>query len=86
MITYRNPWARLTEPATYKTDKPAILHAGCEIYHVLPEQWDVVKAGTCIAQRAGLAGAKLCAEAVEDLLMPTYVDVQERMLAKWGRI
>ncbi|MFA5165383.1 MAG: hypothetical protein WC481_07460 [Candidatus Omnitrophota bacterium] len=77
-MTYRNPWAKIGEPEDYTTSAPPIEWAGCEIYHVLPKQWDVVKAGTCIAQRAGLGGAKAAAEIVADLLMPTYEDVRER--------
>jgi hypothetical protein len=46
----------------------------------------VVKAGCCIAQRAGLNRAKQCAEIVADLLAPTREDVCERMLAKYGHM
>jgi hypothetical protein len=87
--TYRNPWhhsGHLDSPEFFSTDKPALLWEGCEIFHVLPEQWDVVKSGTCITQRAGLKGAKQAAEVVADLPMPSYLDVQERMLEKYGRI
>ncbi len=86
MTEYVNPWAGLGERGIYATDAPGIAHAGCLIYHVKPQQWDVVKAGVCIAQLAGLERAKKCAEAVEDLMFPTYEDVRERMLQRHGRI
>jgi hypothetical protein len=88
LTSYRNPWHHpgSNTREDYSTDKPGIAHAGCMIYHVLPEQWDVVKAGCCITQRAGLGGAKLCAEAVVDLIAPTPDDVHERMLEKHGHL
>jgi len=86
MATYRNPWSDQRNPQDYHTDAKPICHAGCEIYHVAPQQWDVVKAGACISQRAGLDGAKLAADAVSDLLTPTFEDVRVRMMAMRGRL
>lgn len=81
--TYRNPWAKPHEPQDYTRNCPdPIEHAGCQIFHVLPEQWDVVKGGMCIAQRAGLEGAKHAAELVVDLMFPTYMDIWERRAAE----
>lgn len=81
---YRNPWAKPHEPQDYTRNVDPIEHKGCQIFHVLTDQWDVVKAGVCIAQRAGKSGAMQCAEVVEDMLMPTHEDVKARMLEKHG--
>lgn len=84
--TYRNPWANPHEPQEYVRNVDPVEHAGCQIYHVSTNQWDVVKAGVCISQRAGKSGAIQCAEVVQDLLMPTYEDVHERMIARHGHL
>lgn len=84
--TYRNPWAKPHEPQEYTRHVDPIEYMGCQIFHVLTDQWDVVKAGVCISQRAGRSGAIQCAEVVRDMEAPTYQDVRERMLEKYGRI
>ena len=87
MVTYTNPWhipGNFYSPKEFTRDIKPIIHAGCEIYKVNKDQYDVVKSGVCIAQRAGLNGAKKCAEAVEDLPNPTYHDVWGRMMEKHG--
>lgn len=77
--TYRNPWASTSDPQDYTRNcKPPVEYAGCQLYHVFPNQWDTVKAGVCIAQRGGLEGAKHAADLVADLMFPTYQDVRER--------
>lgn len=83
-MTYRNPWAKPHESQVFETDSTPILHAGAEIYKH-SSYFDVVKAGTCITERGSIEEAKRCAEVVSDLLCPTYQDVRERMLAKYGR-
>jgi len=76
---YKNPWARNGEPREYvRQCPPPQIHCGCQIFHVLPKQWDVVKNGVCITQRAGLKGALAIAELVKDLATPSYEDVRER--------
>lgn len=82
--TYRNPWAKPHEPQEYTRNVEPFDHAGCQIYHVLPDQWDVVKAGVCIAQRVTKSGAMYAAELVDDLLAPSFHDVRERALAETG--
>jgi len=82
--TYRNPWARMFEPQEYTRTAEPIEYRGCQIFRVLPTQWDVVKAGVCIAQRTGLEGAKACAAIVEDMESPTHDDVKERMFLEYG--
>lgn len=64
---YKNPWHRPNDPkygpAMYSTDRKPIEHAGHLIYErVLFHVWDVVKDGVCVAQHAGLRGAKQAAE------------------------
>lgn len=83
---YRNPWSRASEPADYVRTVEPIAYHGALIFRVLPGQFDVVKAGTCIAQRGGLAGAKQVAEAVEDIQAPTYEDARERMMERHGHL
>jgi len=83
---YRNPWARPEQDQFYHTDTEPFEHAGCQIFHVLKDQWDVVSAGKCIAQRAGKLGAMLCAESVTAFLLPTHEDVRTSMLAKHGHL
>lgn len=83
-MIYTNPWAKEYEPKEYNRGGEPIEYSGCQIVKVHPTQYDVVKSGVCIAQRAGLEGAKKCADSVVDLLFPTYHDVQERMLEKHG--
>jgi len=81
---YRNPWARASDSPEYVRTVEPIKYHGALIFRVLPGQFDVVKAGVCIAQRGGLEGAKLVAEAVEDLQAPTYEDARERMMERYG--
>lgn len=81
---YGNPWAREYEPKHYTSNAKPVEHAGCQIFRVHPSQYDVVKSGMCIAQRVGLSGAKLCAEVVQGMDAPTFEDVRERMLARFG--
>jgi hypothetical protein len=81
---YRNPWAKSYEPQDYVRTIDPIEYHGCLVFHVLPGQFDVVKAGVCIAQRGGLAGAKLVADSVEDIPAPTYEDAREAMLELYG--
>ena len=81
--TYRNPWAKPYEPQDYnRVCPPPIEYAGCQLYHVLHNQWDTVKAGTCIAQRCGIEGAKHAADLVADLMFPSFQDVRERWYAE----
>ncbi len=82
--TYRNPWAKPHEPQYYIRNVEPFDHAGCQIYHALPDQWDVVKAGVCISQRTDRSGAIQCAEVVQDMEAPTYQDVRDRMLERYG--
>ena len=84
--TYRNPWAKPHEPQEYIRLVEPFTHAGCQLFHVLPDQWDVVKAGVCIAQRAGRSGAMQCAEVVQDMEAPNYHDVWERMLERFEHL
>jgi hypothetical protein len=79
---YRNPWAKPHEPQDYTRNVDPIEHKGCLIFHVLPDQWDVVRDGVCIAQRVSLDGAKYAAEMVRDVTAPTHEDVWERQLAE----
>ena len=81
---YKNPWAKPHEPQEYVRNVEPFVHAGCQIFHVLPDQWDVVKNGVCIAQRAGKRGAMACAEIVDGMDTPTYKDVGARMLERFG--
>ena len=81
---YKNPWAKSYEPQEYALSIEPFTHRGCQIFHVLPDQWDVVKNGACISQRAGKRGAMECAEVVEDMDAPTYKDVRERMFERFG--
>lgn len=81
---YANPWAKPFEPQEYRRTVEPIDHAGAQIFRVCDKQYDVVKGGTCITQRAGLSGAKLAAESVADLMFPTFHDVRERMLERRG--
>lgn len=67
MTTYINPWHRAGAahygPAMYETTAKPVSHAGCEIYErVKGHVWDVVRDGVCLAQMAGLNGAKRAAE------------------------
>ena len=78
---YRNLWAKPHEPQEYTRHVEPIEYMGCQLFHVHPEQWDVVKAGSCIAQRVTKSGAMYAAELVEDIHAPTYHDVREWALA-----
>ena len=86
MSAYRNPWATLHGSQTYHTDAAPIMHAGAELYHVAPKQWDVVRNGECISQRGGKIGAMIAAEVVADMLMPTFEDVRTRMFERYGHL
>lgn len=81
---YKNPWAKPHEPQEYVRNVQPFTHAGSLVFRVIPDQWDVVKNGVCIAQRAGKRGAMACAEVVEDMKTPTYDDVRARMLERFG--
>lgn len=83
---YLNPWARVGEKPEYTRFIPPIEYQGCQIYRVHQAQFDVVKAGVCISQRGSLDGAKKCADVVIDLEKPSFVDVRNRMLERYGYI
>lgn len=60
--TYDNPWHRPgkseTGPAIYITDATPAEYRGYLIFQrIRGAVWDVVKDGTCVAQRAGFTGA-----------------------------
>lgn len=80
-LTYKNPWAKPHEPQEYARNVEPFTHAGCLIFHVLSEQWDVVKNGVCIAQRVTKSGAMCAADSVSDLLFPSYHDVRDRLFS-----
>ena len=83
-ITYINPWARVNEPKEYKRcNVPIIEYANCTIVQISDDQWDVVKSGKCIAQRAGKSSAMQVADIVSDIMCPDYSIVQERMLCMY---
>ncbi len=84
--TYRNPWAKPHEPQFFTRSVDPIEYKGCLIFHVLGLQWDVVKAGVCIAQRTWIEGAKQAAEDVSDLPFPNFEDVRKRMLERYGHL
>lgn len=79
---YKNPWAGPTDPIDYSTLVDPVEFAGCQLFHVLPKQWDVVKSGACIAQRVTKEAAERAASLVSDLLFPSYDDVRDRMFSK----
>lgn len=83
--TYRNPWAKPFEPQDYTRHVDPVDYLGCQLFRVHPAQWDVVKAGVCIAQRCSLMGAKYAAELVLDLPSPSYHDVRDRAFAEAER-
>jgi hypothetical protein len=83
---YLNPWAGPSEPKEYSRNVNPIEYNGCQIFRVHQTQFDVVKAGVCISQRGGLEGAKKCADAVSDLMFPSFHDVRSRMLETYGYI
>lgn len=84
-MKYTNPWAKDSEPKEYNRGGDPIEYNGCQIVKVHPFQYDLIKAGTCIAQRCGLEGVKRCADVVADLMFPTFEDVHARMLEKYGQ-
>lgn len=84
-MTYINPWAKDYEPKEYTRNATPIDYNGCQIVKVHQFQYDVVKNGVCIGQRCGMEGAKMCADIVSDMLFPTFEDVRERMLVKYGQ-
>jgi len=83
---YQNPLAGPSEPKEYTRNVNPIEYNGCQIFIVTLHQFDVVKAGVCISQRGGLEGAKKCADAVSDLMFPSFTDVRSRMLETYGHI
>ncbi len=67
MARYRNPWYREGQynhgPEFYETEARPVRHADCLIYQrIRGACWDVVRDEVCVAQRAGLEGAKRAAE------------------------
>jgi hypothetical protein len=63
MATYKNPWHKRFEPmygpAEYSTNVKPEEYKGFLIYERIDGAvWDVVKDGACVAQRAGINGAK----------------------------
>lgn len=84
-MNYTNPWAKEYEPKEYIRNTEPIEYGGCQIVKVHSTQYDLIKSGVCIAQRCSLEGVKTCADIVSDLLFPTFHDVRERMLEKYGR-
>lgn len=84
--SYKNPWFKVGQDPDYHTDVEPITFEGYLIYHILPNQYDVVKNGVCISQRAGLNGAKLAAESVINISNPTYEDVYDRMMELYGHL
>jgi len=62
-VQYRNPWHKPMHPqygpAYYTTNENPTKYKGFLIYERICDQvWDVVRDGECVAQRAGLNGAK----------------------------
>lgn len=64
LARYKNPWhkpfAQFTNgPEFFETDKSPKEYGGFLIYERIPGKCrDVVKDGECVAQRAGMTGAK----------------------------
>lgn len=81
---YKNPWAKEYEQKEYTRSSTPIDYNGCQIVKIHSTQYDLVKAGVCIAQRCGLEGIKACADIVSDIMFPTFLDVRERMLESKG--
>lgn len=71
------------EKGFFETYENPTEYAGCLIFEITPEQFDIVKAGECIGQRRGLGGAKACADSVVDLETPTFRDVQARLIDRY---
>lgn len=70
MATYKNPWyvpGQSYSMEMFTCNVAPIIYAGCEIYKISKNHFDVVKSDLCIAQRAGLENAKKCAETVKDI-------------------
>lgn len=69
MNTYRNPWHRpgrqWSGPSEYTTGTHPEHYRGYDIYHREREVWDVVINGECVAQRAGLNGARQAVDEME---------------------
>lgn len=61
-ITYQNPWYKPRRPEfgpkRFATTAKPMEYRGHQIYHRLPQVFDVVRDGVCISQRAGMGGAK----------------------------
>jgi hypothetical protein len=55
---YKNPWAEPLDDQFFHTDIEPIDFMGFQIFKKSGLQYDVVKDDACIAQRAGLNGAK----------------------------
>lgn len=76
-VTYRNPWhANGHGPAEYATNARPTRYRGCLIYQRVPGGFDVVENGVCLAQRAGLRGAK---KAIDRMLDEAYSFEAKRM-------
>lgn len=62
MVIYKNPLYNPNDkyygPEYYQTDVKPSEYKGYSIYHVKKDQYDVVQYGICVAQMAGLNGAK----------------------------
>ena len=65
-----NPWHKPGRaeygPAVYETSAHPTRHACHEIFERVPGRvWDIVRDGACVAQMAGLEGAKRAAEVLK---------------------
>jgi len=65
---YLNSWhsARSIDPRIYRTDVTPIEYRGHQIFHRTEHCFDVVSDGICIAQYAGLSGAKGIIDKIHD--------------------
>lgn len=68
--SYKNPWHKPGKseygPQFYTTDARPTHYKGYLIYHVKPNQYDVVKDGACVSQRAGPRGARDFIDGLEE--------------------
>jgi hypothetical protein len=66
-VSYLNPWSPYLRDSEreFKTRVKPVQHRGFKIYQRIPNSFEVVKDGVCVAQRAGLEGAK---RAIDNLL------------------
>lgn len=62
MTTYKNPWhkdGKGSGPEFYETSAKPIEYRGHQLFHRIPGRCcDVVKDGSCVAQRVTVRGAK----------------------------